>query len=102
MRHLMIFGAILLCSPAEASSPAAWKQLRKQAERGCIAAAGFRRPRVSSPILFDDSVGSVALLVTGIYPQARLKGAHGTVLCLFNRRTKKVAVEEAKGWREAQ
>ena len=38
------------------------------------------------------------MLVTGTYTQARLKGARGTSLCLYDRRTRKVAVEEAKGW----
>jgi hypothetical protein len=29
-----------------------------------------------------------------------MKGAKGTNLCLYNRRTGKAAVEEAKGWGE--
>lgn len=38
------------------------------------------------------------MLVTGTYTQARLKDATGTNLCLYNRRTRKAEVEEAKGW----
>jgi hypothetical protein len=50
-------------------------------------------------IVFDDATGVVAMLVTGTHPQAQMKGAVGTNLCLYNRRTKKVAVEEATGWK---
>jgi hypothetical protein len=49
-------------------------------------------------VVFDDATGVVALLVTGTYRQRHMKGASGTNLCLYNRKTKKAAVEEAKGW----
>jgi hypothetical protein len=96
----MIILAILLSAPQPvlASSPGAWAELKKQAERSCIAASGLRRARVSSAIIFDDTMGALAMLVTGTYTQGRLKGATGTSLCLYDRRTRKVAVEEAKGW----
>jgi hypothetical protein len=51
-------------------------------------------------IVFDDAAGVVALLVTGTYQQRHMRGATGTNLCLYNRRTKTSAVEEAKGWSE--
>jgi hypothetical protein len=86
--------------PATASTPQAWKQMQRQAERGCIAASAFARPRVSNMIVFDDATGVVALLVTGTHRQAYMKGAVGTNLCLYDRRTKKAAVQEAKDWRE--
>jgi hypothetical protein len=99
MRRTIIL-AILLSAPQPvlASSPDAWAQLNKQAERSCLVASGFRRPRVSRAIIFDDTVGVVAMLVTGTFTQARLKGAAGTNLCLYDRRTRKAVVEEAKGW----
>jgi hypothetical protein len=101
MRRTIILAILLSASqPVLASSPDAWAALKQQAERSCIVASGLRRPRVSSAIIFDDTVGVVALLVTGTYPQARLKGATGTNLCLYDRRTRKAAVEEAKGWSE--
>jgi hypothetical protein len=95
----MMFAVLLSASqPVLASSPDAWAQLKKQAERSCVIASGFRRPRVSGAIIFDDAVGVVAMLVTGTHEQAHLKGATGTNLCLYDRRTRKAAVEEAKGW----
>ena len=92
--------AALLAAPVSASSPAAWQRLQQQAERSCILASAFVRPRVSNMIVFDDASAIVALLVTG---SERGRGANGssvTKLCLYNRATRKVAVEEARGWGE--
>jgi hypothetical protein len=101
MRRLAVLAAAsLLAAPASASTPAAWRQLQQQAERGCIAASGLARPRVSNMIVFDDATGVVALLVSGTYRQRHMKGATGTNLCLYNRKTRKAAVEEAQGWGE--
>jgi hypothetical protein len=101
MRQLMIvLAAALVAAPAAASTPAAWKKLQQQAERSCIEASDLGRPRVSNMIVFDDKVGVVAILVTGMFRQPRLKGASGTNLCLYNRLTRKAAIEEAKGWGE--
>jgi hypothetical protein len=99
MRRTIILAIFLSApQPVLASSPDAWVQLKKQAERSCLAASGFRRSRVSRAIIFDDTVGVVAMLVTGTFTQARLKGATGTNLCLYDRRTRRAVVEEAKGW----
>jgi hypothetical protein len=52
-------------------------------------------------IVFDDAAGTVALLVTGAQRGGGATiGSSVTKLCLYNRITKKVAVEEAKGWGE--
>ncbi len=103
MHRLMILAtAALLAAPASASTPAAWQQLQKQAERGCISASAFARPRVSDMIVFDDTTEVVALLVSGTFRQRHMKGATGTNLCLYNRKTKKAVVEEAKGWKDGR
>ena len=101
MRRFLIPAAAagLLAAPASASTPEAWKQMQRQAERACAKASALARPRVSNMIVFDDAAGVVAMLVTGTYPQARMKGAAGTNLCLYNRRTKKTSAEEARGWK---
>jgi hypothetical protein len=99
---MILATAGLLAAPASASTPAAWQQLQKQAERGCISASAFARPRVSNMIVFDDTTGVVALLVSGTFRQRHMKGATGTNLCLYNRQTKKAVVEEAKGWKDSR
>jgi hypothetical protein len=101
MRRLFILvTSFALAAPAAASTPQAWRQLQREAERSCIEASAFGRPRVSNMIVFDDAAGVVAILVTGTYRQPHMKGASGTNLCLYNRKTRKAAVEEAKGWQE--
>jgi hypothetical protein len=99
---MILATAALLAAPASASTPAAWQQLQKQAERGCISASAFARPRVSDMIVFDDTTEVVALLVSGTFRQRHMKGATGTNLCLYNRKTKKAVVEEAKGWKDGR
>jgi hypothetical protein len=99
MRNYMLPIALLLAPmSAGASSPKAWADLQQKAERACIAASGVGRPRVSNPVIFDDRVGTVALLVTGFASRRQLGGPSVTKLCLFDRRNGRVATEEAQGW----
>lgn len=99
MRLFTIGILAILCSlPAVASTPAAWSKLERDAKRSCLAASDFKRPRTSEIVVFNDSVGQVAMLVTGIYRQAHMKGARGTNLCLYNPRNGSAAAEEALGW----
>jgi hypothetical protein len=51
-------------------------------------------------VVFDDVAGVVALLVTGTFRGRHVRGATGTNLCLYNRRTGTAAVGEAVGWGE--
>jgi hypothetical protein len=88
----------LAAMPATASTPAAWTAMYKAAERACTASAGLRTPTVSAPVDFSDDVGRTALLVRGTYPQHFMKGATGTFLCLYDRRTKRAEAHEAPGF----
>ena len=88
----------LLAGSASASSPAAWKASEAQARRTCLATSGLKMARATAGVLFSDDVGRTALLVTGRWPQAHMKGRMGTMLCLFDRRTGKAEVSEAAGW----
>lgn len=99
MRRLMIMLALAqVALPASASTPAAWEQLQRQSERSCIVASRVTRAQVSRMIVFDDATGVVALLVTGRALQPHMKGTKVTNLCLYNRKTRKAAIEEAAGW----
>jgi hypothetical protein len=97
-RLIPLTALTLLTAPAAASTSAAWLQLEKEAKRSCIQVSQFRAPRASAMVVFDDATGVAALLVTGTYRQPHMKGAKGTNLCLYNRRTKKAVAEEARGW----
>lgn len=83
---------------AEASSDAAFAQFHRVVARSCVKASGLERTRVSAVIGFDDSLGKVAMLVTGAYPQARLRGVTGQMLCVYDKRTGRTWIDEAKGW----
>jgi hypothetical protein len=79
---------------ARASSPDAWTQLDKASAKACIAASGFRKASVLPSMHFSDVIAYDARVVSGVYPQAHMKGASGKMLCLYNRRTKQVEVQE--------
>jgi len=95
------FGAALLlvaALPADASTEAAWRASTKAGRTACLAAANLRHATVSAPLRFSDQVGRDAMLVSGTYPQTFMKGAKGTMLCLYDRRTRKAEAVEARGW----
>jgi hypothetical protein len=91
--------ALLLgAAPANASTDAAWAASAKAGRAACVAAANLRHATISAPLRFSDQVGRDAMLVRGTYPQKFMKGAKGTMLCLYDRRTRKAEAVEAKGW----
>jgi hypothetical protein len=98
MIRLLVPAALLAAMPAAASTPAAWTAMYKAAERACTTSAGLRTPTVSPAVDFSDDIGKTALLVRGIYPQRFMKGATGTFLCLYDRRTKRAEAHEAPGF----
>jgi len=93
-----ILAALLVATPATASTEAAWKASIRNGRAACIAAAHLLRPTLSSPVGFSDRTGYDAILVRGTYPQKFMKRAQGTMLCLYDRRTHRAEAVEAKGW----
>ena len=93
-----ILAALLVATPATASTEAAWKASARNGRHACIAAANLLRPTVSTPVGFSDRTGYDAMLVRGTYRQKFMKGAKGTILCLYHRRTHRAEAVEAKGW----
>lgn len=94
----MMLAAAMPATASTASTPAAWSGMHLAARRACIAAAGLRTPEVSAPLDFSDRSARTALLVRGTYPQRFMKGATGTFLCLYDRRTKTAEAMEAPGF----
>ena len=95
-----ILAALFLAVPmaARASTDAAWAASTKAGRAACMASANLARPIVSAPLNFSDQVGRDAMLVRGMYKQRFMKRAWGTMLCLYDRRTHRAEVVEAKGW----
>lgn len=90
--------AVLAVHAADASSPAAWQQQEDKALRLCAQASGLgQAEQVGMPMQFDDQSGQTALLIRGRAPQAHMKGAALTMLCLVDRRSDRASVVEWSG-----
>jgi hypothetical protein len=99
MRILVIALPLLITSSiAHASSDAAQADLTLAVAEKCASASGLKHAHVSELVAFDDTLAKVATLVTGVFPQKTLKGAKGKFLCIYDKRTKEVWTDEAKGW----
>lgn len=93
--------AILLgASPgdADASTTSEWRQLDADSAAACTKAAGLLAPVLSPPVRFGDTLGVDARLVTGAAPQPHMRGRQVSMLCLYDRRTRRAEVQEADGW----
>ena len=87
---------------AEASSPAAWAQLEKDAATACATASNLKDPVVHpATARFDDTAGIDARLVTGAWRPAHMKGAKTVMLCLYDRKTRRADAQEVAEWRSA-
>ncbi|HLZ78445.1 MAG TPA: hypothetical protein VKQ09_03825 [Sphingomonas sp.] len=100
MRSVAIALPVLLslATPALASSPAAWAAHNVAVRNACAKASGLSGAAASAPVRFDDRSGQDVVLVTGRYTQRGLKGRPATMLCLYDRRSKRAAVEDAAAW----
>ena len=84
-----------LATQAHASSPDAWAAYDKTVLASCTKASGLKDAKpVGNAAQFDDRVGYTALLLQGRYPQKHMKGAQGTELCLYNKKSKTAYVTE--------
>ena len=94
--------AITAIGPASASSPAAWAQHDKDTQQACAAASELNNPVVHpKTVLFDDTVGMDARLVTGTWKPAHMKGAKAVMLCLYDRKARKATAQDIEVWRGA-
>ncbi|TNB86622.1 hypothetical protein FHJ31_08415 [Pseudomonas sp. Fig-3] len=92
---LMFLGFTALAAQAHASSPEAWATHDKAVLASCIKASGLKNAEpVGTAAQFDDRVGYTALLLQGQYPQKHMKGATGTELCLYRKKSKTAYVTE--------
>ena len=91
---LLSLAAVTLAVPASASTPGAYAALDQRTSAACIAASGLRDAAVGPVMRFSDTFLMDARSVTGVYPQAHMKGAKGAMLCLYNRKTKRAETQE--------
>ena len=92
---LTILCLTVFATQAHASSPDAWATYDKAVLAGCTKASGLKGVKpVGDAAQFDDRVGYTALLLQGQYPQKHMKGAQGTELCLYDKKSKTAYVTE--------
>ena len=93
---IVVFCAGSYTNMAMASSPAAWSAHDREVAEACTKASGLNNAvATGEPMVFDDSVGMTALLVSGRYPQPHMKNQPGRVLCLFDRKTREAKITPA-------
>ncbi|WP_426166832.1 hypothetical protein [Sandarakinorhabdus sp. DWP1-3-1] len=89
----------MLAAPASASTDAAMARGMAQAGRACLKASELKNAAiVGEPILFSDATGKTAILVTGRWRPAHMRNARATMLCLYDRSTRRAETQEALRW----
>lgn len=94
LKMTLLTGAALASAAASASTPSSYAAVDRASAAACITASGLRDAQVGDPIRFSDRVLIDARVVTGTYPQPHMMGAQATMLCAYNRRTKRAEVQE--------
>jgi heat shock protein HslJ len=86
--------AFAMAVPAAAATPDAYAKLDKASEAACLKAANLTGATAGPPVRYSDKVMFDARVIEGAWPQSHMKGATARMLCLYNRKTKRVEVQE--------
>lgn len=93
--------SIAQISPTYATTPDNNARLDNPSQTACIKSSGLISATASSPIRFSDKLLVEARVIEGVWPQAHMNGAQAhmngaqaRMLCLYNRKTKQVEVQE--------
>ncbi|CCM78916.1 hypothetical protein [Rhizobium mesoamericanum] len=78
---------------ATASSGGAWNVLFSKANGTCIGLSRMDTPEASAPVVFDDSVGKIAVLLRGQVGKGKAR-TKVNMICLFDKRTGKASIAE--------
>lgn len=99
MRFFLAAGLLAMAVPVAASTPAAMAQSLTDAKAACRKASDLKNAAtLGAPVLFSDAMGKTAVLVTGIWRPAHMKGARATMLCLYDRASRTAETQEARRW----
>jgi heat shock protein HslJ len=95
-RYLSTGAAILVAmsAPAIAATPDSYAKLDKASEAACLKAANLTGATAGPPVRYSDKVMFDARVIEGAWPQPHMKGAKVRMLCLYNRKNKRVEVQE--------
>jgi len=87
--------AACISSAAQASSDAAWNSLFAKANGTCIGQSGLNTPEATAPVVFDDSVGKIAILLRGETGRGKAKTT-ANLICLYDKKSGKASIAEYK------
>ena len=92
---MVVAAAVFVTATAtSASTPDKWAKVDAASQSACIKASGLTGAQVGPAIRYSDDLFIDARVVEGIYPQPHMKGANARMLCLYNRKDKRVEVQE--------
>jgi heat shock protein HslJ len=95
MRCILFIGAaVAITAPAYSATPDSYAKLDITTEAACLKAANLQAATVGPPVRYSDRTGIDARVVEGAWPQPHMKGARTRLLCLYNRKSKRVEVQE--------
>ena len=85
---------MVAASPALSATSQSYQALDRATATACIRASGLRDGHAGAVTRFSDTAGVDARTVTGVWPQAHMRGARATLLCLYDRRTRRAETQE--------
>jgi hypothetical protein len=93
LRNIAIAAVSILASAtiANASSENAWNALFAKANGTCIGQSRMDTPEASAPVVFDDSVGKIAVMLRGKVGKNK---PTVNMICLYDKKTGKASIEE--------
>ena len=78
---------------ATASSDGSWNALFAKANGTCIGLSRMHTPEASAPVVFDDSVGKIAVLLRGQVGKGKAR-TKVNMICLYDKRTGRASIAE--------
>jgi hypothetical protein len=90
----LAIAAVVLCPSSLASSDRSYREVDRASSVACARASGLLKPVVGPATSFSDVIGIDLRAVSGIWPQAHMKGAQAKMLCAYDRRTKRAEAQE--------
>ena len=86
--------AFAMAAPAFSATPDAWAKVDAASQAACVKAANLSGATAGPPVRYSDKFLIDARVVEGTWPQPHMKGAKAKMLCLYNRKSKRVEVQE--------
>ncbi len=84
-------GLLSVAPFANASSDAAWNALFAKANGTCIGQSRMVSPEATAPVVFDDAIGKVAVLLREKSPRTKKMV---NVVCLYDKKSGKASIAE--------